>query len=108
MPEWVTTIGGWAAALVLAIIALLPKKGSLEHQMIDQKQEEIKVKDERLTAVEARIDRLEAVLVWYQRRDVAWELRESRLMMGAERGEYPPWPARDGILTEEAPWAMNR
>lgn len=103
MPEWVTTVGGWAAALVLAVIALFPKKGSLEHQMIDQKQEEVKDKNERLTAVELRIERLEKLLLWYQRRDIAWERREMLLMRGAEGGIYPPWPAREGILTETAP-----
>lgn len=92
------TIGGWVIAVIVAgiaaISALLPKKGSLEHQMLDQQQE-------RIEALEKRIDRIEPMLVWYQRRDVAWERRESQLMSGVERGEYPPWPIRVGILAEE-------
>lgn len=91
-------IGGWLVAIVTAIIAaivsLFPKKGSLEHQMIDQQQE-------RIESLEGRVDRLEPMLVWHQRRDVAWERRESQLMNGVERGEYPPWPERTGILAEE-------
>lgn len=95
-------IGGWVVAVVVAFIAaigaavgaLFPKKGSLEHQMIDQQQE-------RIEALEKRVDLLEPALVWYQRRDVAWERREALLMGGVERGEYPPWPARTGILAEE-------
>lgn len=104
MPD-LGAIGGWVVAILVAsiaaVVSLFPKKGSLEHQMIDQKQEEITAKDARLEAVEARIDRLEAILVWYQRRDVAWERREAQLMNGVERGEYPPWPSRTGILAEE-------
>ena len=97
MPD-LGAIGGWLVAIVTAIIAaivsLFPKKGSLEHQMIDQQQERIEVLEERL-------DRLEPTLTWYQRRDLAWERRESQLMNGVERGEYPPWPDRTGILAEE-------
>ncbi len=97
MPDW-GAIGGWMVAIVTAIIAaivsLFPKKGSLEHQMIDQQQE-------RIESLEGRVDRLEPMLVWHQRRDVAWERRESQLMNGVERGEYPPWPERTGILAEE-------
>ena len=97
MPD-LGAIGGWLVAIVTAIIAaivsLFPKKGSLEHQMIDQQQE-------RIESLEGRVDRLEPLLVWHQRRDVAWERRESQLMNGVERGEYPPWPQRTGILAEE-------
>lgn len=111
MPD-LTAIGGWVVAVIVAAFAavasLFPKKGSLEHQMIDQKQEdidqkqkEIDGKDARLGSLEARVDRLESILVWYQRRDIAWERREAQLMNGVERGEYPPWPVRHGILAEE-------
>lgn len=97
MPD-LTAIGGWLVAVIVGAIAavasLFPKKGSLEHQMIDQQQE-------RIEALEKRVDLLEPLLVWHQRRDVAWERRESLLMGGVERGEYPPWPARTGILAEE-------
>lgn len=97
MPD-LGAIGGWVVAILTAVIAaivsLFPKKGSLEHQMIDQQQE-------RIEALEGRLDALEPSLRWYQRRDVAWERRESQLMSGVERGEYPPWPERAGILAEE-------
>jgi len=97
MPD-LGAIGGWVVAILTAVIAaivsLFPKKGSLEHQMIDQQQE-------RIEALEKRVDLLEPLLVWHQRRDVAWERRESQLMSGVERGEYPPWPVRTGILAEE-------
>lgn len=97
MPD-LGAIGGWVVAVIVAgitaVVSLFPKKGSLEHQMIDQQQE-------RIETLESRVDRLESMLVWYQRRDVAWERRESQLMSGVERGEFPPWPARTGILAEE-------
>lgn len=97
MPD-LGAIGGWVVAIITAalaaVVSLFPKKGSLEHQMIDQQQE-------RIESLEERVDRLEPMLLWHQRRDVAWERRESQLMSGVERGEYPPWPARTGILAEE-------
>lgn len=105
-PIWnlVSQFGGWLVAVIVgAIAAFVPKKGSLENLRIDQYQEDQKNLGERLDGHLERIDRLEALLVWYQRRDVAWELREARLMIGVERGVFPPWPAREGILTEERP-----
>ncbi|MGU3424041.1 hypothetical protein [Microbacterium paraoxydans] len=97
MPD-LGAIGGWVVAVLIALISaitsLFPKRGSLEHQMIDQQQE-------RIETLEERVDRLEPALLWYQRRDLAWERRESLLMSGVERGVYPPWPERTGILAEE-------
>ncbi|WP_136043218.1 MULTISPECIES: hypothetical protein [unclassified Microbacterium] len=87
-------VGIAIGALLSGLLRLIPAKGSLEHQMIDQQQE-------RIESLEGRVDRLEPLLVWHQRRDVAWERRESQLMSGVERGEYPPWPVRTGILAEE-------
>lgn len=96
--EFFTSVGGWAVAVVVAVIsvigAVLPKKGSLEHQMLDQQQERIK-------ALEERIDRIEPMLIWYQRRDIAWERHVAQMVSGHERGLFPPWPERAGILREE-------
>lgn len=86
-------LGGYGLALLTGVLALLPKKGSLENQMIDQLQE-------RLAPLEERVDRLEEMLIWYRRRDVAWERYVSILKTGAERGEMPPWPEPIGILAE--------
>lgn len=100
MPEWVSNIGGWLVAVIIAIIAWFPKKGSLEHQMIDQLQERVASLETGSEQQSKRVDYLEDALIWYRRRDVAWERRESVLMSVAERGAFPPWPAREGILAE--------
>jgi hypothetical protein len=86
-------LGGYGLALLAAVYALLPKKGSLENQMIDQLQE-------RVTPLEERVDRLEELLIWYRRRDVAWERYVAIIKTGSERGEMPPWPEPVGILAE--------
>lgn len=91
--ELIATLGGWGVAILLAVVALLPKKGSLEHQMIDQQQE-------RIESLEGRLDRLEPDLSRERLKNVAWERREGDLMSGVERGVYPPWPPRTGILSE--------
>lgn len=128
-----TTVGGWVAAIIVGLIAaFVPKKGSLENLRIDQYQEDRKAlidqfsqeraawaeqsqKDReglaaqiaqqnvRLDAQSERTDRLEKLLLWYQRRDVAWERREAQIIIGVERGDMPPWPAREGILLEPHP-----
>lgn len=90
----ISSLGGWVVAIIVAVFQLLPKKGSLENQMIDQQQE-------RITTLESRVDRLEPMLVWYQRRDIAWMRHVAVMMNGAERGEFPPWPEMTGILAEE-------
>lgn len=96
MPD-LGAIGGWVVAVltvtISAVVSLFPKKGSLEHQMLDQQQE-------RIDALEKRIDRIEPMLVWYQRRDIAWQRYVSTIQTGAERGVMPPWPDLDGILAE--------
>lgn len=100
----VTTAGGWVAAAVVALLAaFVPKKGSLENLRIDQYQEDFKDLSTRLDAANSRIDRIETLLLWYQRRDVAWERREAQIIIGVERGQMPPFPAREGILTETHP-----
>lgn len=100
----ISTFGGWVAAIIVGLIAaFVPKKGSLENVRIDQYQEDRKEMSERMDAQVARIERLEKLLIWYQRRDVAWERREAQIIIGVERGQMPPWPDRQGILLEEHP-----
>lgn len=94
------SLGGYLSAVIVAAIAWFPKKGSVENQMIDQYQERDEAREKRVAVLEGRIDRLEGMLVRAQRRDVAWELYVARIMIGAERGEFPPWPQREGILSE--------
>lgn len=103
--------GGWITAIVVGALgligALLPKRGTLENTRIDQLQEDIdglrrELGEQRKAYGEQseRIDGLEEMLIWFRRRDVAWERREAELMLGAEQGRFPPWPERTGILAE--------
>lgn len=109
MNEWIASlgIGGYGLAVLSALYALLPKKGSLENQRIDQLQEDLKAMREELTTQRGqygeqtqRIDRLEDMLIWYRRRDVAWDRYVSQIKTMVERMEAPPWPAMEGILQE--------
>lgn len=86
-------LGGYGLALLAGIYALLPKKGSLETQRITELREDLGKTDER-------VDRLEEMLIWYRRRDVAWQRYVATIQTGAERGEMPPWPEMVGILAE--------
>lgn len=93
-------LGGYLVALLAGVYALLPKKGALENQRIDSLQRDIEALRGESGGQSERIDRLENMLIWYRRRDVAWERREAMLMTGVERQEFPPWPVREGILAE--------
>lgn len=93
-------LGGYGIALLAAVYALLPKKGSLENQMIDQLQERITSMEANFAGQNTRIDFLETSLIWYRRRDVAWGRYVSIVQTGAERGQMPPWPDPTGILAE--------
>lgn len=111
MGELFDRFGGWVTAIIVGTLgligALLPKRGALENTRIDQLQEDIQalreeLKDQRAASREdsTRIDNLEGMLIWFRRRDVAWERREAELILGTEQGRYPPWPERTGILLE--------
>lgn len=93
-------LGGYGLALLAAVYALLPKKGSLENQMIDQLQERVASLEAKAAEQTTRTDYLEDVLIWYRRRDVAWERYVSIIKTGSERGKMPPWPEPVGILAE--------
>lgn len=111
MSDLFDRFGGWITAIVVGALgligALLPKRGTLENTRIDQLQEDInglrtELKEQREAYGEQsdRIDNLEQMLIWFRRRDVAWERREAEIMLGVEQGRYPPWPERTGILVE--------
>lgn len=86
-------LGGYGLALLAGVYALLPKKGSLETQRITELREDLEKTD-------TRVDKLESLLIYFRRRDVAWERYVSVIKTGAERGEMPPWPEPARILTE--------
>ncbi|GAA4762708.1 hypothetical protein [Microbacterium gilvum] len=60
MPELFQTLGGWVAPILVAvtagIFALRPKRGSLEHQMIDQLQESLAAETAARVALEGRFE----------------------------------------------------
>lgn len=93
-------LGGYGVALLAAVYALLPKKGSLENQMIDQMQEADAAKEARISKLEARLDLIDGRLEWYRRRDIAWSRYAAIIKTGSERGEMPPWPEMTGVLAE--------
>lgn len=103
--QWADLLGsGGLVALggiiIGGIVALLPKKGSIENQRLVQFQSDLNQEREEREKLGARIDLLEESLIWFRRRDVAWERREALLMTGVEQGKFPPWPERVGILNE--------
>lgn len=93
-------LGGYGLALLAAVYALLPKKGSLENQMIDQLQERIESLEKTSGEQDKKIDVLYSDLSRLRRRDIAWERYVAQMQTGVERGIFPPWPERIGILAE--------
>lgn len=88
----VATIGGWGAAIVLALIALLPRKGSIENARLDQLQEDLAAEREERKALGGEVKELREDLNHYRGRDIAWAQHYSLIQHGVEMGTIPPWP----------------
>lgn len=101
---WATE-GGWITAIVTVIvggaIALWPKKGTLEHQLIDQLQEEVTGLRTRVDAVEAREVIRERYVRVLEKRDQAWSRYHTEVAIGVEKGSIPPMPPLPAVLMED-------
>lgn len=96
----ISTSGGWAVAIGVAIIALVPRKGSLENARIDQLQEDLAAERTARINQDARITRIDRVNTKYQKRDIAWQRHYHTIQQGVEDGTIPPWPDLPAIITE--------
>ncbi|WP_053386256.1 hypothetical protein [Leucobacter japonicus] len=90
--DLIPTIGGWGLAIVVALIALLPRKGTIENTRLDQLQEDLAAERERGNKQAERIDMIELNLTKYQKRDIAWARHYAMIQHGVETGTIPPWP----------------
>ena len=104
MDTFWATEGGWITAALIALIAgvfaLWPKKGSLEHQMIDQLQEQVASLEARLKRVEERETTREQYARKLEKRDQAWALYYTQVAIGVEKGHVPPLPPLPEFLME--------
>lgn len=94
------TSGGWALAIILAVIALVPRKGSLENARIDQLQEDLKGERDARIVQDGRIAKIDKVNTRYRKRDIAWQNHYSKIQRGVENGSIPPWPELPAEITE--------
>ena len=101
-------IGYGGLAIVLALIALLPRKGSIENTRLDQLQEDLGAERKERKALGAELKqqaeevktlRLEVTL--YRGRDIAWFDHYSMIQRGVETGTVPPWPELPESLRSE-------
>ena len=100
LTQFFVTSGGWAVALTGAIIAFLPKKGSLENARIDQLQEDLQDERAARSALEVRVAGIDRTNRFFLRRDLAWQRHYHSVQMGVEAGLVPPWPEMPSILVE--------
>ena len=98
----ISTSGGWAVAIGVAIIALVPRKGSLENARIDQLQEDLAAERDARQKQDVRIDKIDRRNVRLERRDLAWQHREHEIRTGVEAGTIPPWPDLPSILQDHS------
>lgn len=97
----ISTSGGWAVAIGVAVIALVPRKGSLENARIDQLQEDLAAeRNERITQ-DTRIGRIDRVNNRFRKRDIAWQRHYQSIQQGVEAGTIPPWPDLPSIIAED-------
>jgi len=85
-------IGGWGLAIVLALIALLPRKGTIENTRLDQLQEDLAAEREERKALGVEVKELRSDIALYRGRDLAWMQHYSLIQHGVETGTIPPWP----------------
>ncbi|QIN93847.1 membrane protein [Microbacterium phage Alakazam] len=96
----VSTAGGWAIAITVAIIALVPRKGSLENARIDQLQEDLAAERQARISQDTRLERIDRVNNRYRKRDIAWQRHYHMIQQGVEAGTIPPWPDLPEIIVE--------
>lgn len=99
--EIVSTIGGWGVVIVLALIALLPRKGTIENTRLDQLQEDLGAEREERKALGAEVKELRADIALYRGRDLAWVQHYAMIQHGVETGTIPPWPDLPDALRSE-------
>ena len=96
----ISTSGGWAVAIGVAILALVPRKGSLENARIDQLQEDLAAERAARIAQDARIEKIDRVNNRFRKRDIAWQRHYLTIQKGVEAGTIPPWPDLPEIIQE--------
>lgn len=96
--EIVGTIGGWGVAIVLGLIALLPRKGTIENTRIDQLQDDLEAERQERKSLASEVKEIQVALTQYQKRDLAWSLHYQALKQAYEMGQIPPWPDLPPLL----------
>lgn len=94
-------IGGWGLAIVVALIALLPRKGTIENTRLDQLQEDLAAERGERKELSARLEVLDKKLDRYRARDIAWMRHYAIIQQGVEMGTIPPWPDLPEALRSE-------
>lgn len=92
--------GGWVVAICIALIALLPKKGTLEAARLAQLRQDVDAEREEVRHLTTRLDELDRKLSYYRRRDLAWRRYFALIQLGVEAGTIPPWPEFPDALGE--------
>ncbi|NHI16878.1 hypothetical protein [Microbacterium excoecariae] len=91
-----TLLGGWVfpiiGIVIAGLLALRPKKGDLEHRLIDQLQERIEEQESRHERLESKVDALRVEI--RIRDDYILVLRHA--IDNRHEPPPPPWP--EGLL----------
>lgn len=96
--ELALTVGGWGLAIVVALIALLPRKGTVENTRIDQLQQDLEAERAERKALSAEVKTIRTEMMIYQKRDLIWSLHYETIKRGVEDGTIPPWPNLPDVL----------
>lgn len=96
-----STAGGWVVAIGIAVIALIPRKGSLENARIDQLQEDLAAERQARINQDERLTRIDKVNNRFRKRDIAWQRHYHHIQQGVEAGTIPPWPDLPEIILED-------
>lgn len=107
MENWLSAlgIGGWIVAVIgaisLALQKWLPQKGSLEHALIDQLQEQMDSLTKRVGELEDDARKRETYIRRLERRERAWARHLNAVQIGISNGSIPPMLELPDELLEE-------
>lgn len=107
MENWLSAlgIGGWVVAIIgavsLAIQKWIPQKGSLEHALIDQLQEQLDKLGQRVDDLEDDARKREQYIRRLERRERAWARHLNNVQIGVANRTIPPMIEMPAELLEE-------
>lgn len=95
MDTWLVPVSGWIVAVItgifLAVQKWLPQKGSVEHKLIDQLQEQMESVLQEQKHQKSEISDLRDELRGTEYELIEWRMWAAEVIVGVQNGTVPPF-----------------